>query len=230
MLTLFHHPMSVPSRFVRLILNEYGVATHLIEEHEWARRREFRALNLAGTVPVLLAEGEVALCGAGVICEYLDETRGALNRGAGLFPKNPLERAEIRRLNDWFLLKFDAEVTRPIVRERITKREMREAHGGGAPDSNLLRIARSNIRPHMQYLNWLAATRDWLGGYSLSYSDLAAAAALSILDYMGEIDWTPHEQARLWYARLKSRPSFRPLLQERIRGLEPVAHYADLDF
>jgi len=230
MLTLFHHPMSVPSRFVRLILNEYGVATNLIEEHEWARRREFRAINLAGTVPVLLAEGEVAVCGAHAICEYLDETRGALNRGAGLFPKNPLERAEIRRLNDWFLLKFDAEITRPIVHERITKREMKIEQGGGAPDSSLLRIARSNIRPHMHYINWLAGQRDWLGGYSLSYADLAGAAAVSILDYMGEIDWTAHRHARDWYARLKSRPAFRPLLQDRIGGLTPVAHYADLDF
>jgi len=230
MLTLFHHPMSASSRFVRLILNEYGVATNLIEEHEWARRREFRALNLAGTVPVLLAEGEVAVCGASVICEYLDETRGALNRGGCLFPKNPLERAEIRRLNDWFLLKFDAEVTRPIVHERIIKREMSLSQGGGAPDSHLLRISRSNIRPHMQYINWLANRRDWLGGYSLSYADLAAAAALSILDYMGEIDWTSFAPARDWYARVKSRPSFRPLLQERICGLTPVAHYADLDF
>jgi len=230
MLTLFHHPMSVSSRFVRLILNEYNVATHLIEEHEWARRREFRALNLAGTVPVLLAEGEVALCGASVICEYLDETRGALGRGQGLFPKNPLERAEVRRLNDWFLLKFDNEASRPLVKERVIKREMPEDHGGGAPDSTLMRLARSNIRPHMQYLNWLASSRDWLGGYSLSYADLAAAAAVSILDYMGEIDWTPYPHARDWYARLKSRPSFRPLLADRIRGLLPVAHYGDLDF
>jgi len=230
MLTLFHHPVSAPSRFVRLVLNEYGVATNLIEEQEWAKRREFRALNLAGTVPVLLAEGEVAICGAGVICEYMDETRGALHRGGSLFPKNPLERAEIRRLNDWFLLKFDTEAVRPIVRERIIKREMRHEQGGGAPDSTLLRIARANIRPHMDYLNWLAANRDWLGGYSLSYADLAAAAAVSVIDYMGEIDWAPYPQARDWYARLKSRPSFRPLLLERIRGLAPVAHYADPDF
>lgn len=230
MLTLFHHPMSSASRYIRLILNEYDVGTNLIEEQEWAGRREFRALNPAGTVPVLLAEGEVAICGPTVICEYLDETRGALNRGPSFFPQNPLERAEVRRLAEWFLVKFENEATRHIVRERVYKREMSAEHGGGAPDSTVLRTARSNIRPHMQYLNWLAATRDWLGGYSLSYADLAAGAVVSTLDYMGEIDWLQYPAARDWYARIKSRPSFRSLLNDRIRGLAPSTHYADLDF
>lgn len=230
MLTLFQHPMSTSSRFVRLILNEYGVATNLIEEYEWANRREFKALNLAGTVPVLLAEGEVAICGATVICEYLDETRGTFNRGTPFFPQNPLERAEVRRIIDWFLYKFDNEAGVHIVRERIYKSEMTAAQGGGAPNSTILRNARNNIRPHMQYLDWLATTRDWLAGYSLTYGDFAAAASISVLDYMGEIDWGHYPAARDWYARLKSRPSFRPLLGDRIRGLMPVAHYADLDF
>lgn len=230
MLTLFHHPMSSPSRYIRLILNEYGVATSLIEEHEWQRRREFRAINLSGTVPVLLAEGEAAICGALVICEYLDETRGALNHKNHLFPQNPLDRAEVRRLCDWFLAKFENEITRHLVRERIYKREIPIAQGGGAPDSAVLRTARANIRPHMQYLNWLAATRDWLGGFALSYADLAAAATISVLDYMGEVDWPLYPTARDWYVRLKSRPSFRSLLNDRIRGMAPIAHYADLDF
>lgn len=230
MLTLFHHPISSPSRYVRLILNEYGVAATLIEEQEWQRRREFRAINLAGTVPVLLAEAETPVCGASVICEYLDETRGALSHKSQLFPQNPLERAEVRRLCDWFLTKFDNEVTCHLARERICKREIPAAQGGGAPDSRILRTARANITPHMQYLNWLAATRDWLGGFALSYADFAAAATVSVLDYMGELDWTLYPMARDWYARLKSRPSFRPLLSDRVRGIAPIAHYADLDF
>lgn len=230
MLTLFHHPMSSASRFIRLVLNEYGVATNLIEEHEWARRREFLSLNPAGSLPVLLAERETPLSGAIVICEYLDETRGNLRRDQQLFPENPLERAEVRRLNEWFLCKFESEVTRHIVRERIYKREMPLAMGGGSPDSQTLRNARANIRPHLQYLNWLTATRDWISTTHMTYADLAAAASLSVLDFMGEIDWTDSPAARDWYMRIKSRPSFRPLLNDRIRGLAPSAHYADLDF
>ncbi|WP_336279427.1 glutathione S-transferase family protein [Bartonella sp. CB175] len=230
MLTLFHSPLSSSSRFIRLILREYDINTQLIEEHEWARRHEFLALNPAGHVPVLLAEREVPLSGVAVISEYLDETRGNLRQENKLFPENPLDRAEVRRLNDWFLNKFDNEAIRHIVRERIHKREMPIAIGGGAPNSQILRNARANIAPHMSYLNWLCASRDWLVGSELSYADLAAGAAISVLDFLGEIDWEKSPAAKDWYMRIKSRPSFRPLLTDRVRGVAPSPHYADLDF
>ncbi|MCZ2328760.1 glutathione S-transferase family protein [Bartonella sp. F02] len=230
MLTLFHYPLSSASRFIRLILQEYDIATHLIEEYEWARRQEFLILNPAGNVPVLLAEGEIPLSGAIVIYEYLDETRGSLRQENKFFPDNSLERAEVRRLNDWFLNKFENETTRHIVRERIYKREMPLAIGGGAPNSQILRNARANIPPHMNYLNWLCASRDWLAHSHISYADLAAAASISVLDFLGEIDWNQFPAAREWYMRIKSRPSFRPLLSDRIRGIAPSPHYTDLDF
>ncbi|AQX20125.1 glutathione S-transferase family protein [Bartonella sp. WD16.2] len=230
MLTLFHHPLSSASRFIRLILEEYGIATHLIEEYEWTRKPEFLALNPAGHLPVFLAEHEIPLSGATVIYEYLDETRGSLRPDKQFFPANPLERAEVRRLNDWFLNKLENEVTRHIVRERIYKREMPLAIGGGAPNSQILRNARANIPPHMNYLNWLCTSRDWLAGSILSYADLAAAASISILDFLGEIDWEQFPSIREWYMRIKSRPSFRPLLNDRIRGTTPSSHYTDLDF
>lgn len=227
MLTLFHHPMLAACRFVRLSFGENGEELVLIEEKPWARRKEFLVLNAAGTLPVLLAEGDAPVVGATVIAEYLDETRGVLKRERRLLAEDPIERAEIRRLVDWFLGKMDAEVTRHLVRERVLKREMPD---GGSPDSAALRAARANIRPHLKYVNWLAGSRDWLAGPRMTYADLAAAAAFSVLDYLGEIDWGDARAARDWYSRLKSRPAFRPLLAERVRGVLPVAHYADLDF
>jgi glutathione S-transferase len=230
MLTLFHHPMLAACRFVRLAFGEYGEELVLIEEKPWARRKEFLALNPAATLPVLLAEGDAPVVGASVIAEYLDETRGALKRDRRLFAENPMDRAEIRRLADWFLTKTEGEVTRYLVRERVLKPMMPTAQGGGAPDAAAIRAARANIRQHMKYANWLAGTRNWLAGTRISYADLAAAATLSVLDYLGEIDWTEYPSARDWYSRVKSRPSFRPLLGDRVRGLTPVSHYADLDF
>ena len=123
-----------------------------------------------------------------------------------------MDRAEIRRLADWYLVKTESEVTRHLVRERVLKPLMPEALGGGSPDSAAIRAARANIRQHMKYTNWLAGTRHWLAGPRITYADLAAAAALSVLDYLGEIDWRDHAAAREWYTRVKSRPSFRPLL------------------
>ncbi|MBZ0161966.1 MAG: glutathione S-transferase family protein [Notoacmeibacter sp.] len=230
MLTLFHHPMIAGCRFIRLILGEYGEEVSLIEERPWQRRKEFLQLNPAGALPVLLADGDVPVPGTNVIAEYLDETRGVLRRDKRLFADDPFERVEIRRLVDWYLVKFDSEVTRHMVRERIFKPIMPTAAGGGSPDAGALRAARGNIRGHMKYTNFLTGTRNWLAGPRLTYADLAAGAAISILDYLGEIDWQASPAAREWYARLKSRPSFRPLLAERVTGLPPASHYADPDF
>jgi glutathione S-transferase len=229
MLTLFHHPLFAACRFVRLAFGEYGEELALIEEKPWQRRKEFLALNPAGTLPVLLAEGDAPIVGATVIAEYIDETRGVLKRDRRLFVEDPLARAEIRRLVDWYLVKTETDVSRHLVRERALKPQMSGAEGG-APDSGAIRAARANVRQHLKYTNWLAGTRNWLAGSRLTYADIAAAAALSVLDYLGEIDWSDHPAAREWYMRMKSRPSFRPLLADRVRGLAPASHYVDLDF
>jgi glutathione S-transferase len=228
--TLYHHPMSTASRFVRLILAEYSFHAELVEEQPWERRRDFLAINPAGTLPVYVDDSLRSLCGATVISEYLDETSGILKRDRRLLAEDPFQRAEIRRLVEWFLVKTEQDVTRPLVRERVFKLVMPNNIGGGAPDSKVLRTARANIRQHMRYLGWLAGSRTWLAGERLSYADLAAGAAMSILDYLGEIDWTEAPQVKEWYQRVKSRPSFRPLLVERVRAITPASHYADLDF
>jgi glutathione S-transferase len=222
--------MSTTSRFVRLILSEYGFQADLVEEQTWEKRREFLNLNPAGTLPVYVDDNMRTLCGATVISEFLDETHGVLKRDRRLLAEDPFQRAEIRRLVDWFLLKMEQDVTRPLARERVFKLQIPNGLGGGAPDSKILRTARANIRQHMRYLTWLAGSRQWLAGERMSYADLAAAASISILDYLGEIEWADSPVVKDWYQRLKSRPSFRPMLTERVRGLTPVSHYADLDF
>lgn len=227
---LFHHPMSAKARFVRLILGEYDVNAELHEEQVWQRRPEFLALNPAGTLPVLIAEAGTPLVGTYAITEYLDETRGPTAREKRLMPDYPLERAEVRRLVDWFTDKLDEDVLRALVRERVYKLTMPAEQGGGAPNSAAMRAARANIRQHMKYLNWLTGSRNWLAGKTITLADLSAGASLSVLDYLGEINWAEAPQAREWYSRIKSRKSFRPLLADRVRAVVPVSHYADLDF
>ncbi len=228
MLTLFHHPMLASCRYVRLCFGEYGEELALIEESPWSRRKEFLALNAAGSLPVLLADGDAPVVGAGPIAEYIDETRGVLKRDRRLLAEDPIDRAEIRRLADWFLEKTEDEVTRHLVRERVLKSLMPD--GDGSPNAAAIRAARANIRQHLKYVNWLAGTRNWLAGDRFTYADLAAAAVISVLDYLGEVPWRDFATARDWYARVKSRPSFRPILADRVRGLAPPSHYADLDF
>lgn len=230
MLVLYHHPMSAASRLVRLVLAEYNESSEFIEELAWQRREEFLALNPAATLPVLVDGDHPPIVGGRTICEFLDETRGVLNRERRLLPENPYARAEARRLVTWALDKLDSEVCRYIVQERVFKRQMPSALGGGPPDSKAIRAARANIKIHMKYLGWLAATRNWLAGEAISCADLAVAAELSVLDYLGEVPWEESPPLKDWYARIKSRPSFRPLLGDKVRGLPPASHYVDLDF
>jgi glutathione S-transferase len=230
MANLYHFPFCANSRFVRLILAEMGLEPMLVEERPWDRRDEFLLINPAGTTPVLLEQSGTVVPGAGVIAEYLDETRGLGLSGRRLLPEDPTGRVEVRRLLDWFLVKFDGEVTGYLVNEKISKRFMSTEQGGGPPDMNAIRAARTNVRYHLKYIGYLIARRRWLAGDDLSYADLAAAAHLSCVDYLGDVPWEEDEMARNWYARVKSRPSFRGILADRVAGMAPAAHYADLDF
>lgn len=230
MATLHHSPFCPHSRFIRLALAEMGMEPELVEERPWERRDAFLLLNPAGSTPVLVEQTGLVVPGAGIIAEYLDETRGLGLSGRRLLPDTPGARVEVRRLLHWFLVKFDAEVTEYLVTEKIYKRFMKSADGGGPPDMGAIRAARANVRYHLKYVGYLIGQRRWIAGDHLTYADLAAAAHLSCADYLGDVPWEEDEMARDWYARLKSRPSFRAILADRVPGMEPAAHYADLDF
>jgi glutathione S-transferase len=219
---LYHIPLSPFSRKVRLVLAEKRIPFDLKLERVWERRAEFLALNPACTVPVLQDANGLVLADSNAICEYLDEAYPDLP----LLGRTLSERAEVRRLVAWFDQKFNTEVTRNLLHERQMKRLL----GRGNPDAGAIRAGYANLKPHLDYIGWLAETRAWLGGGGFTLADLAAAAHLSALDYIGDVDWSLNEGAKDWYARIKSRPSFRAILADRLPDLAPPAHYDDLDF
>jgi glutathione S-transferase len=227
---IYHYPLSPGSRFVRLILGEYGEAATLIEQTPWQRHDDLLALNPAGTLPVMVDDDQAVVSGAPVIGEYLLETRGGRLGEKALMPATPAGRAEARRLVDWFLGKMEVEVTGYLLMEKVYKRRMSIAEGGGPPDSAAIRAARSNIRAHLRYIGYLVQRRNCLAGDEPSFADLAAAAAMSTVDYLGEVPWEEDAMAKSWYARVKSRPSFRAILADSVRGMPAATHYADLDF
>ena len=228
MWTLLHYPLCPASRAVRLALNEAGIEAGLTEVKPWGITRGFLDVNPAGTLPVLLVEAK-AVCGIYPIVEYLAETvvrEGPVAARSGYWPGNPLERAEARRVAEWFLRKFDAEVSQYLLEEKLYKPLSRR----GAPDLDAIRAGRSHLRYHLSYVSFLSEHRKWLGGDHPGFADLAAAAQFSALDYLGEIPWNDFPEAKAWYGRLKSRPSFRPLLMDRVPGINPPDSYANLDF
>jgi glutathione S-transferase len=230
MAILYHSPFCPNSRFIRLALAEMAMEPEIVEERPWERRREFLEINPSGLTPVFVEQGGLAVPGASVIAEYLDETRGLGLGNRRLLPDAPAGRVEVRRLLDWFLVKLHDEVTGYLVTEKIHKRFMGAEYGGGPPDMNAIRAARTNLRYHLQYIGYLIGGRNWLAGDQMTYADLAAAAHLSCADYLGDVPWDEDETAKDWYARIKSRPAFRTLLADSMPGMPPAAHYADLDF
>jgi glutathione S-transferase len=230
MLTLFHHAFCPHSRFIRLVLGEYGLDTELVEERVWERDESFLTMNPAGTTPVMVTDDDPPIPGATIIAEYIDETRGVAFGNRRLMPTSIAERIEVRRLMSWFNHKLYDETTGPLVTERIYKRFMTAEQGGGAPSTDVLRAARANLRYHLAYIGWLARTRNFLAGDQITYADLAAAAHLSVIDYLGDVPWSTDEAVKAWYVRIKSRPSFRSLLSDWLPGLPAPSHYIDLDF
>lgn len=222
MRTLFHFPLCPFSRKIRMVLKEKNLEFELQLERSWERRTEFMAMNPASEVPVLLEGDGRVIADSAVIAEYLEESY----RERLLIGIDPMSRAEVRRLVAWFDLKMYREVTVHLVGEKILKGMMKY----GAPNGSAIRAGQSNIRHHLDYIGYLTERRTWLAGDHFSLADLAAAAQLSVNDYLGDVPWDEYEPAKDWYARVKSRPAFRPLLADRVPGHPPAAHYADLDF
>lgn len=219
---LYHLWLSPFSRTIRIVLKEKNLDFTMKAEKVWERRPEFLALNPAGDVPVLIEPDGTVLADVRAIAEFLDE----VHREKILLGINPIDRAEVRRLVAWFDIKMNHEVTENLVGEKMMKRFL----GLGQPNSSAIRAGHANLVHHLDYIGYLTERRRWLAGENFSLADITAAAHLSALDYLGDVPWDDHEAAKEWYARIKSRPSFRPLLADHIPGAAPPKHYADLDF
>ena len=218
---LFHVPLSPYCRKVRLSLAEKKIEVELIEERYWEQDADFMRRNPAGKVPVLKL-GEMTLAESAPICEYLEEAYPT----PSLMPKDAKERYEVRRLVSWFDDKFHHEVTSKLLYERVNKKVM----GQGYPDSTNIKAGARRIKFHLDYMGWLLDQRRWLAGNQMSLADFAAAAHLSALDYISDVDWNRNENVKDWYAKIKSRPAFRSILADQVSGFPPPAHYTDLDF
>ncbi|MEM6276949.1 MAG: glutathione S-transferase family protein [Pseudomonadota bacterium] len=219
--TLYHAPLSPFCRKVRLSLAEKRVEVELVEERYWEQSPEFMRRNPAGKVPVLKIDGKV-MSESAAICEYLEEAYPA----PALLPQSRDARFEVRRLVAWFDDKFHHEVTARLLYERVNKKLM----GQGYPDSSHIKAGAKSIKYHLDYMTWLLDHRRWLAGDVMSLADFAAAAHLSSLDYISDVDWNRSETVKDWYAKIKSRPAFRSILADVVPGFPPPRHYADLDF
>lgn len=221
MTRLYHFALSPFCRKVRLVLAEKKIDVELIDERYWEPSHEFLRRNPGAKVPILKIDDRL-MCESQAICEYLEETVPS----PALMPVDPKDRAEVRRLVGWFDDKFHHDVTSNLVYERVNKKVMR----GGYPDGKAIKTGAQQIKFHLDYMTWLLDHRRWLAGDQMSLADFAAAAHLSCLDYISDVDWNRSAVVKDWYAKIKSRPAFRSILADTIPGFPQPPHYANLDF
>jgi glutathione S-transferase len=222
---LHHFPLDPASRQVRLALGEKRLSFVENPVRYWEQPPELTALNPSGVTPVLVqgvGPSALVVCESRAILEHLEEQHPE----PSLLGREPAERAEARRLLQWFDRKFEFEVGGLLLHEKMEKRLLRM----GAPDLGALRQGRDALKTHLEYMEHLLQSREWLAGRRLSLADFAGAAQLSVIDYFGDVPWRSFSHVKTWYMRLKSRPAFRPLLADRWPGLAPAGHYDDLDF
>ncbi len=219
---LYHHPLQSLSRVARVMLAEKAIPFEPVIEKPWERRPDFLKLTPAGEVPVLVEDDGTVVAGGLAVLEYLEEAYP----DTALLPREVAHRAEVRRIVDWFVHKFDREVTENLVGEKLIKR----LSGQGHPFAPAIRAGLANITYHLDYIAFLSERRPWLAGSTFTLADIAAAAELSCLDYIDNVPWDKNPEAKDWYARIKSRPSFRAILADNITGCPPPKHYTDLDF
>lgn len=221
MVLLIHHPVSPFSRKARVMMGEKRMLFVLKEVEPWKITPDIFKLNPAGVLPILVSDGKV-ISGNYAVTEYLEE----ISQDIKLMPADIVQKAEVRRLTEWFDNKFHREVYKNIVMEKVHKRfSAREV-----PDSKILKIGFNNLNFHLEYIEWLVEQRGFLAGENLTVSDIATASHLSVIDYLGDIPWEEFPTAKLWYSKIKSRPSFKEILRDNIKGILPSKHYADLDF
>ena len=204
-------------RKVRLVLGEKRIAFESVSVRPWESGTPLTSL------PELLDEDGTVLSDCRAIAEFVNE----LDTNPSLLPGRPLDRAIARKWVNHFDESFWRDVTQIILRERVLKRYAQA--DDKQPDLAAIKTAQHYLRNELQIAERTLERSGYLAA-AFSLADLTLAAHLSCLDYFGDIPWQYFPNVREWYARMKSRPSFRPLLSDQLPGFPPAVHYADLDF
>lgn len=212
-------------------MNEKNIPYNLSLEKPWEKREQFVKLNKSGAVPFLLQRSDddgsnVYISGVNAICEYLEE-----HDAKQMIFGTPVEKAEIRRMIDWVNIKMYSEATELILNEKVID----FFRSSKLPNQEIINVATKNLLVHIDYFGYLISRRGWLAGYKISLADIALAAHISCLDYLGVINWiklnSPNKESfKEWYRLVKSRPCFKEILNDSIVGFDAAESYRELDF
>ena len=221
MLKLYHYQLCPSSRFIRLLLNEYKIEHITQLENYWKPQDEFLLINPAGHLPVLIDNNNFPIIGFNACVEYIKD----MDLKPNIFPDDYRKKAEIYRLYHWFDTLFKKEVLDPIIYEKVFSRVIENL----TPNSLNLRNGMQNLGFQLKYLEYLLRDKDFLVADTITPCDFFAAANFSVLDYLGLLNLDDYPKLKVWYFKLKSRPSFKNILKDYIVGLTPHENYKLLD-
>jgi len=221
MIKFFHYPICPISRQIRVYLKELNLEADIIKESYWERRVEFVKLNPASTVPIIIFDKE-AIIGYYAITEFFKENFDNFY----LMPKISQEKNLVRQEIYWFNEKFYREVSKIILEEKMIRLLRRI----GGPRSDYIRAAKTNLLHHLKYITSSLEAHSYIVSEHLTCADIVVASHISTIDYFAEINWDKFTLIKEWYSIIKSRPSFRKILQDNIAGFTPQKDYANLDF
>ncbi len=219
---LYHYPLDAFGRIARIYLHEKKLEYQGVEEYPWNRKKLFSENHVFSDLPTLVEKDGTVLEGCYSIVEYVEQTY----QSGSLLGNSLKEKAEVRRVSELFNVRFFADITNNIIFEKVIKKYVSKS----SPDSASIRKGNSNIKKYFDYISWLTNRRNWLAGEEFSLADISAAAHISCLDYVASIEWESYPEVKDWYVRIKSRPSFRNILKDRITNVVPPAFYSELDF
>ncbi len=221
---IYYHILCPFSRTIRIALNEqsYNLNVQYVIEKFWEWNEDFLIINPAGQLPVIISNDGAVIKGLYASIEYIEY----LNLNKSLINGSIVQKSEIRSLIDWFSSKMYQEVTKHLLQEKAIKVITKN----GYTNSNVIRAAKKNLLYHLDYISYLLECNNYLQGDTISMADCAAAAQISLLDYLGDMPWDYSPKVKHWYSLMKSRPSMQEVLSEGVSGIVPPSHYKNPDF
>ena len=225
MITLYYNPICIKSKMIRIMLEEIKLDYDVKVENFWELRENFVRLSPSAELPVFIEKDNrstIVIPGWYPVLEYLIESY----ENDSFIATDNLVNSEIRRMISWVFGKFYEDSIKIIIEERLLYFHLKKS----SPDSKSIQLAKSRLKEHLEYFSSILGNRDWIACNKSSMADMALAAAISILDYMGEINWHEYKQLKSWYMIMKSKPSFRFVLKEKILGYTASSTYELLDF
>ncbi|MEM9733681.1 MAG: glutathione S-transferase family protein [Pseudomonadota bacterium] len=194
MLTLYSMPSSGNSYKVRLLLAKLNlpfkhIAVEYDGENTATRTAEFRALNPAGKVPLLILENGETLAESNAILHYLGE-------GTRFMPQDRLQKARMLR---WMFWEQNAHETSVAVRRATFVYPNREMDRSPARMADLLASGHGALDVMETHLK----NHDWLAGETITLADLCLYAYTAGCE-IGGFDLAPRPAVTAWLKRVES--------------------------